>query len=587
MKMASPAAVDSALTGGWVLLQDFAGVAGAQGVGALFSALGAALLEGLSFSLLIPLLGVVFGTGAPMGAPGNVMRRFFEALPEVPSTRLLLLLLLFSVLMSVRAAVMGLRDVSIIALQVRFTGALRLRLAERLAATRWDYIARLRHARVTQLMGSDIQRLAIGVEFMLRGGAAAALLIAQCLLMLLMAPALAAAVLLMLFLGLIALHGFSTRVRGFGGFALEANLALLDRTAQFLGGLKLAMSQGLESSFVRETAETLGNLAERQNQFMRQQVATRAGLAVIAALVGSALLFAGYRWFGVPPATLVALSLVGTRMVGPVEQIQQGVQQFANALPVYDSLRVLEGELDQAADKKNLAHSDYPDGPVTFRHVCHRHTGNGSDGKGLDDFSLTLMPGECLGVTGLSGAGKTTFADLLAGLYPPDQGEILAGGRNLDNGTLTAWRQKLSYVSQDPFLFHESIRRNLAWANPSADEEAMWQVLALAGAEDLVRGLHKGLDTPVGERGALVSGGERQRIALARALLRKPRLLLLDEATNALDSRAERLLLGRLATLNPRPTIVVIAHRGENLDLCNRTIIIGHDTAGDVYNGAV
>jgi len=470
----------------------------------------------------------------------------------------------------------ALRDVAMVALQMRFTSALRLRLAKRLAATRWEYIARLRHARVTQLMGADIQRLAIGVEFLLRGTAAAAMLVAQCVLVLVLAPALAVAMLILLGLGGVALTVTMTRMRALGGFAMEANLALLNSTAQFLGGLKLAMSQSLEDGFVRETAETLRHLAERQGLFMRQQAWGRAGLTVLASLLGAGLLLAGYGWLAVPPSILVALSLVGTRMVGPAGQIQQGAQQFANVLPVYESLRALEHELAEAAAERPALARDYPEGPVVFRHVSYRHAGQSA--TGLHDFSLTLSPGEFLGVTGASGAGKTTFADLLAGLYPPQAGEILVGGRRLEGAVLAAWRRGLSYVSQDAFLFHDSIRRNLAWADPKADEHAMRWSLAQAGAQDLVRGMAQGLDTVVGERGVLVSGGERQRIALARALLRTPKLLLLDEATSALDGGAERLLLARLAALVCRPTIVLIAHRRENLDLCDRVIVIGGES---------
>jgi ABC-type multidrug transport system fused ATPase/permease subunit len=149
---------------------------------------------------------------------------------------------------------------------------------------------------------------------------------------------------------------------------------------------------------------------------------------------------------------------------------------------------------------------------------------------------------------------------------------------------LASWRQHLSYISQDAFLFHDTIRRNLSWANSLADEDAMWRALAVAGADEFVRGLPEGLDTLVGERGTLVSGGERQRIALARALLRTPRLLVMDEATNAMDSAGERAVLLRLAALEPRPTIVVITHRQENLDLCGRTVLIGGNPGA--YHGA-
>ena len=155
---------------------------------------------------------------------------------------------------------------------------------------------------------------------------------------------------------------------------------------------------------------------------------------------------------------------------------------------------------------------------------------------------------------------------------PPQHGRVTVGGRPLDGPTLAAWRSGISYVSQDPFLFHDTVRRNLAWANPQASEAEMWRFLAMVDAEALVRRMDRGLDTLVGDRGALVSGGERQRIALARALLRRPRLLVLDEATNAIDIASERVIMQRLDALAPRPTIVMIAHRAESLALCRSVI---------------
>jgi ATP-binding cassette subfamily C protein len=202
----------------------------------------------------------------------------------------------------------------------------------------------------------------------------------------------------------------------------------------------------------------------------------------------------------------------------------------------------------------------------------HHEGGDGMAGGGVDRLDLELAPGDFIGVCGPSGAGKTTFADLLVGLFPPQAGRITVGGRPLEGETLAGWREGVSYISQDPFLFHDTVRRNLAWANPAATEAEMWAALEIADAGDLVRRMDRGLDAIVGERGGLISGGERQRIALARAVLRRPRLMLLDEATNAIDVAAERALIERISNLSPRPTIVLIAHRPDSLALCRRIV---------------
>jgi ATP-binding cassette subfamily C protein len=215
-----------------------------------------------------------------------------------------------------------------------------------------------------------------------------------------------------------------------------------------------------------------------------------------------------------------------------------------------------------------------PTGPITFEAVSYQHADDRDDARGGGVHTLSLqIPSACLiGVAGPSGSGKTTFADLLAGLYTPQSGRIAIGGRTLAAELLPSWRDRTSYVPQDAFLFHDSIRRNLAWANPNVTEDDMWQALAFADAENLVKRMPQGLDTMMGERGNFVSGGERQRIALARAVLRKPELLILDEATSGVDLGAERAILVRLLDLTPLPTIVLISHRPESLQLCDRII---------------
>jgi ATP-binding cassette subfamily C protein len=177
------------------------------------------------------------------------------------------------------------------------------------------------------------------------------------------------------------------------------------------------------------------------------------------------------------------------------------------------------------------------------------------------DVTFTLDAGATTAIVGPSGSGKSTLADLLMGLLTPSEGRILVDGVTLDGGRLDAWRDQIGYVAQEAFLFHESVRANLLWARPDASEEEIWHALRLASADAFVRALPHGLDTVVGDRGVLVSGGERQRLSLARALVRRPALLILDEATSSLDSENEARIQQAIDKLHQQMTIVVITHR--------------------------
>jgi len=168
--------------------------------------------------------------------------------------------------------------------------------------------------------------------------------------------------------------------------------------------------------------------------------------------------------------------------------------------------------------------------------------------------------GRITALVGPSGAGKSTIADLMMGLLVPDVGSIAVDGFVMRPEQLRSWRDRIGYVGPDSFLFHETVRRNLLWARPDAGEEEMLAALWLAGA-DFIRTLADGLDTVVGDRGLMLSQGERQRIALARALLRKPSLLILDEATNSLDWENEARILNSLDRLRGEMTILLVAHR--------------------------
>jgi ATP-binding cassette subfamily B protein len=195
---------------------------------------------------------------------------------------------------------------------------------------------------------------------------------------------------------------------------------------------------------------------------------------------------------------------------------------------------------------------------LVFDGVGFRHSARA---QGLDEVSLRAEPGSTVAVVGPSGAGKSTMVRLAMRLIDPQAGSVRIDGCDLRAATLDSLRRAVALVPQDVALFNETVRVNIAFGRPEADDQAVWAAADAAELGDFIRGLPDGMDTRVGERGLKLSGGERQRVGLARALIADPRLLILDEATSALDSRTEAAIQATLRRARQGRTTLVVAHR--------------------------
>jgi ATP-binding cassette subfamily B protein len=179
----------------------------------------------------------------------------------------------------------------------------------------------------------------------------------------------------------------------------------------------------------------------------------------------------------------------------------------------------------------------------------------------LENISFTVEPGQLAALVGPSGAGKTTVTYLLPRLYDPTEGRVLIDGHDIRDVTLSSLASQIGMVTQESYLFHDTIRANLLYARPDATEAQMVEAAKAANIHSFIASLPDGYDTIVGERGYRLSGGEKQRIAIARVLLKDPRVLVLDEATSSLDSQSEALIQAALEQLMQNRTSIVIAHR--------------------------
>ncbi|RKN08961.1 ABC transporter ATP-binding protein [Streptomyces radicis] len=270
--------------------------------------------------------------------------------------------------------------------------------------------------------------------------------------------------------------------------------------------------------------------------------------------------------------TFVAFSTYLAQLVGPVRMLTViltvGQQARAGVERVMELIDT-EPEIREAPDAHDLP-ADAP-ATVEFDRVSF---GYGQGAPVLDELSLRIEPGETLAVVGPSGSGKSTVSLLLPRFYDPDGGAVRVGGQDVRRLTYASLRAAIGLVPEDSFLFSDTIRANLAYGHPEATDEQIIAAARAAQADGFIRALPDGYDTRVGEQGLTLSGGQRQRVALARAILTDPRLLILDDATSAVDARVEHEIHGALRSVMAGRTTLLIAHRRSTLQLADRVAVL-------------
>ncbi|WP_284644153.1 ABC transporter ATP-binding protein [Paenibacillus silviterrae] len=268
---------------------------------------------------------------------------------------------------------------------------------------------------------------------------------------------------------------------------------------------------------------------------------------------------------------IVAFSAYLGRLYGPIGTLLNLHVEVATALGVFQRLFEYEDLEPEVSDAPHAAVLPLVKGHVEYRGVGFAYA-SGYDA--LKDVSFEARPGEVVALVGPSGAGKSTLIGLLARLYDPTSGAVLVDGYNVKEVMLASLRAQIAFVTQESFLFHASVGDNLRFARPDASDAELEEACKLAYIHDTISALPQGYDTMVGERGHRMSGGERQRLAIARAILKNPRILILDEATSHLDSESEAYVQAALDGLMRGRTTLVIAHRLSTILSADRIVVL-------------
>lgn len=528
------------------------------------------LLEGSGLLMLVPVLQKV-GLGGAHQATGDSILNSVENISAALS--LPTALALFVAIKAAQAALRAASSTFTLKIQTDFDCFLRERFYRTMIRAHWLFLTRQRSSDLSQALLVELSTVGHASQLVLSflsvalvGGAqvAAALSLSVPMTALAIGSGLMVA---------FALRGLRRRGHALGEFARKQRSEMTAAVSEHLAGMKIAKSHGRETQHFTHFHRAMTEIAAHAMRLHRVSALTGVWLE-IGAVFALALfvLFASGR---VDSARLLVLMFVFTRLLSHNTTLQNLWHGIARSLPSFTATERLRAELAAAAE---------PPAPAVPARIALRDAIRLEDvafaydptqpNEALRGLSLAFPARQVTALCGPSGAGKSTLADLLLGLLSPTRGRVLVDGAELAGERIHSWRQSVGYVPQDTFLFHETIRANLLWAQPEASEGDIRAALRAAAAEEFVDRLPLGLDTVVGDRGMRLSGGERQRLALARALLRRPTLLILDEATSSLDPGNERLVQDAIEKLHGELTIVLIAHRLSTVRFADRIVVL-------------
>lgn len=543
----------------------------------------ASVLEGIGLVMLLPISQLVFASET---RPGSLSAKIdvqlnawgFDQVIE----KMALLCAVFLVVMLVRSVVLIHRDRRMALLTQGYVDYLRSRLFATIAYADWPVIRRMQRADLLNNMTTNIARISVAIQFLTRLLVTVTLVAAYVVSGFVVSPAIG-----LILLGVIALATATALVWSRRSGRLGETLSLRNRkvmnwTTRFLEGLKAAKVYGAETVFIGGFDAAIADTRAISIDFATQQGRMRRAIELLGAAAAVALLMIGYGLVGLKGAELLVMGAVIIRLVPTLSTALSGLQSVAFALPAYAVAERLRRDMER--QRPNGREVDQPPArfdatpyPISLRDVTVTTREEGAEKTLLSAAHIDIPATGLVHVGGPSGAGKSTLAELLAGLYLPSAGTVVAGPLALTASQCPAWQARIAFAPQEPFLFDGSVRENLCWPNLAPSDAALWDALATAGAKDLVADLPEGLDHSIRDGGSRLSGGERQRLCLARTLLRPSAILIIDEATSAVDAALEAEIFERLRTLAETKCIICISHSTALNAMADYRIVIAED----------
>lgn len=542
----------------------------------LFGMTISSFLDSVGILLLIPMLSLIGIVSL------DVSNSYFSELSDYmrelsPTLSLLIILGIYVIIVFLQNLIQQRASIRNVEIQQHFSRHLRYETYHSILQSNWPFFLKKRSSDLINLLTIELARVIGAINLCLQLITSLIFTLIQIGIAFWLSPTLTMFVLgCGIILGMFS-RTFIKKAKALGNQTSQLSQSYLAGITDQLNGMKDIKSNTLEQSRLNWLSGLTKGMMEEQVSYVRLRMNSQLIYKLTSALLISCFILVSFKLFQTQSIQLLTITVIFARLWPRFTTIQSTLEQLASMIPACKALMVLQSECSIAAEQLEMEDENRAalriEHGIECRNMNFRYNQD-EDNFTLQNINLFIPSNKLTAIAGPSGAGKSTLIDLIMGLMQPESGQILVDGAPVSKDNLVPFRQSISYVAQDPFLFNASIRENFYMVKPDASDEQIWEALQFASSSDFVRKLPNGLDTVIGDRGIRLSGGERQRLVIARAIIRKPSILVLDEATSALDTENEKKIQEAIEHLKGTMTVIVVAHRLSTIKQADQVIVI-------------
>jgi ABC-type multidrug transport system fused ATPase/permease subunit len=522
------------------------------------------IFEGIGMSMIVPLLNLVFmGKGYIQTGSDNKITDIFIQISRTFNFNITLinvLIVIFSIFLF-QSIIRLTQDLVVSKLITKFHGSLIGKLYKSYFDASWPYFLKSKVGNLVNNITLECERAEGALQFLIKMLSDIFISLFYIAIVLFISWKLTIGGIILGVFSSLFLKGLIHRAERYGMATTEINNALQSEV-----GEKLSSAKIIKASVTEKRANELlkkivdEKLKYRFKSLMNSAFVIAYYLPVVIGIVCIAI-YVSLTYLALDFSVIVLFLLIFYRLMPKFSSIQSNYHQTILFIPGLAEIDRTLHESSLYNEKDGEIEFDLLSQFIEFKNVSFSYNGKDDRLPVLKNINLYFKKGTMTAIVGGSGAGKTTVVDLVLGLIKPNEGAILVDGKLLESLNKESWRKSIGYVSQDIFLFNDTIRNNISWVCPNASFEQMEKAAKVSYAHEFIIDLPEEYNTIVGDRGVKLSGGQKQRIALARAMLQNPQILILDEATSALDSESEKKIQTTIEELAGKITIIIISHR--------------------------